>query len=68
MDEFERMRLVGDAVVLERAIGVMVRRFGETVRLPVLVEDVAGMRAVLFNMALGLRGQAEKAESGVPVR
>ena len=52
MELIEQERAVADAILLERAIRVLERRFGET-------EPVPYMRAYLFNMALGLRSEAE---------
>lgn len=48
-----RQRLVADAILLERAIGVLERRWGE--------EDMTALlRALLFNASISLRSQAER--------
>lgn len=54
MSDIERERAVADAIILERAIRVMERRWpGETLSVP-------AVRAILCNMALGLRSLAER--------
>jgi hypothetical protein len=53
----ERQRMTADAIILERAIGVLERRFGD-------IGPVPGVRAYLFNMALGLRDLALRDEGG----
>jgi hypothetical protein len=60
MDVFERMRLVADAILLERAVGVLKRRG---------LDDVTQYRVATFlaSRAVILRGVAE-AEADVPVR
>ena len=57
MELIERERLVADAIILERAIRVLERRFGES------AERVPEMRACLFNAALNLRDRAVESDA-----